>query len=185
MYRMVNMPATIRIDIYSLIAVAYYIIEGMAGSVKLYSLDMLRLSFVFYIPMYIAVVHLTIQGCFCEANKIPIVDLIMFNGEEMAHLRMLYLEDAVDLFVLVESKQTFSGIMKKNYYLDTKSSMFQHLPAKKILQIRIEYFPSQLRQQNITWEREMYQRDYAVSQILNQMQHKKFIMLGCDSDGEG
>jgi hypothetical protein len=44
------------------------------------------------------------------------LDIILFNGEPIIKLRIPYLYDTVDYFVIIESKETHSGIIKEELY---------------------------------------------------------------------
>jgi hypothetical protein len=60
----------------------------------------------------------------------------------MALYHLHYLKDVVDLFVIVEMKQTFSGIMKESYALDRLQSALKPLEdAGKLLKLYVERYP--------------------------------------------
>jgi beta-1,4-mannosyl-glycoprotein beta-1,4-N-acetylglucosaminyltransferase len=86
-----------------------------------------------------------------------IYDVFLFNNElELLKLRLEYLFDFVDKFVVCESEQTFTGNRKPLYYLDNASEFKRY--AKKIIHLPI---PSC----NLSdpWQIEFHQRSYFVN----------------------
>lgn len=131
-------------------------------------------------------------------DLIQIVDLIPYNGEPMALFRLEYLQDVVDLFVLVESRQTFSGKVKKDHYhLDKHKSFFRKYEVeRKLLKLKLDIFPNitineytnEFRNKAFSaesaesWAKERYLKEYAVSQTLRYFENVSFIMMLCDAD---
>jgi beta-1,4-mannosyl-glycoprotein beta-1,4-N-acetylglucosaminyltransferase len=85
----------------------------------------------------------------------PIIyDCFTFNDElDILELRLKYLEDKVDFFVLVESRKTFTGIKKPLYFLENMTRFLKY--KNKIIHLIIDDFHS-----DIAWENEYYQRNF-------------------------
>jgi hypothetical protein len=111
----------------------------------------------------------------------------------MAFLRMIYLKDVVDLFVITEMKTSFSGKYKDSYYMNKYEKYFQEYEKQgKLIRIYIEKFPY-LQQYNknigkyyyeshsmwdlkinlvkdkrmLPFARERFLRDYPIKRIIN------------------
>lgn len=116
-----------------------------------------------------------------------IIDCCLYNGESILWERLDYLYDTVDLFILVEFKETHSGLKKPHYFLDLYQERLKPF-ASKLLLIREEAFPpipANWQPQSWmanpeAWWRENYQRNRAYSALLEI--HHPFILLGCDLD---
>lgn len=116
-----------------------------------------------------------------------IIDCCLYNGEELLFERLDYLYDMVDLFILVEFKETFSGIKKPQYYLEENKERLQRYQSK-LKYICQETFPPMPKdwRPNITteypeaWWRENYQRNLPYSYLIEITD--PFILLGCDLD---
>jgi beta-1,4-mannosyl-glycoprotein beta-1,4-N-acetylglucosaminyltransferase len=81
-----------------------------------------------------------------------LIDTFMYNGDPIAYKRIEYLQDIVDLFIVVESRQTFSGKHRE------PSQMIGHPKVKHIILDELNG--------NSSWERERYQRDFAVNDLM-------------------
>ena len=125
-------------------------------------------------------------------NNISIIDLIPFNGEPITKLRLNYLEQAVDLFILVEAAYTFTGIKKSFFYLDKYKHWYDFLiKMNKVLIVKIDSFPTHINQRDriefnkvidgltnvitpekeMIWYREYYQRQYGLEVIARYFHH--------------
>lgn len=118
-----------------------------------------------------------------------VVDVIPFDGEPMGHLRLKYLSDVVDLFVIVEAHYTHTGKFKSELAMNTYKHWFTDLEAEgKILKVVIDKFPfdtnATLAKNPLhwTWKRENYQRDMIATVLLNHFKNQTFIMISCDCD---
>ena len=118
-----------------------------------------------------------------------VVDVIPFDGEPMGHLRLKYLSDVVDLFVIVEAHYTHTGKFKSQLAMNTYKHWFTDLEAEgKILKVVIDKFPfdtnATLAKNPLhwTWKRENYQRDMIATVLLNHFKNQTFIMISCDCD---
>jgi beta-1,4-mannosyl-glycoprotein beta-1,4-N-acetylglucosaminyltransferase len=136
--------------------------------------------------------------CFlASTSSQKIIDVITFNGDVFADIRLQYLRDVVDLFVVVESRYTFSGQYKDEFYLDVHSDWFSALlEERKLLPLKIE---NETMSRGITFEmvtkdtiqtthhaaaliREGFQRDYALQAVMDLMGEESFILLSSDAD---
>jgi beta-1,4-mannosyl-glycoprotein beta-1,4-N-acetylglucosaminyltransferase len=86
-----------------------------------------------------------------------IFDILLLNHEvEMLEIRMNILDPYVDYFILTEGNKTFSGLDKESTYLKNKD-VFKKW-EKKIIHNQIE-----IPDLNITWDREIFSRNSALS----------------------
>lgn len=103
-------------------------------------------------------------------NKSPykIYDCFVFNNEfDILESRLKLLYDRVEKFILVESKQTHSGISKPAFFQQNKSLFEEY--SDKIINLVIEEFPEKMlyspseidvsQDLHIHWFRENYQRN--------------------------
>lgn len=79
---------------------------------------------------------------------------IFFNELELLELRLEYLYDVVDKFILVESRYTFTNEKKELYYENNKKRYEKW--SDKIIHIIVEEFPDNCQ---TAWDREHYQRN--------------------------
>jgi beta-1,4-mannosyl-glycoprotein beta-1,4-N-acetylglucosaminyltransferase len=120
---------------------------------------------------------------------IKIVDCCLFNGESMLLERLNYLFDVVDLFVIIESKETFSGITKPFYYLDQFQEQLKPFESKlhlirndSVPPMPLDWKPNLHTETPEVWWRECYQRNLPYTFLLKNFQNSPFILLGCDLD---
>lgn len=76
-----------------------------------------------------------------------------FNEDLLLELRLNYLNEIVDKFIIIEANQTFSGIPKKQNFDINKFKEFKN----KIIYVFLEDFPKS----EDPWVLENYQRNYA------------------------
>lgn len=97
-----------------------------------------------------------------------VYDCFVFNNEfDILELRLKLLSDRVEKFILVESKQTHSGISKPAFFQQNKSLFEEY--SDKIINLVIEEFPEKMlyspseidvpQDLHIHWFRENYQRN--------------------------
>lgn len=79
---------------------------------------------------------------------------IFFNELELLELRLEYLYDVVDRFILVESRYTFTN-EKKELYFESNKRRYEKWD-NKIIHIVVDKFPDSC---NTAWDREHYQRN--------------------------
>jgi len=101
-----------------------------------------------------------------------IIDAFCYNGEPIALQRLAYLFDQVDAFIIVEARESFSGIPKPFLHFERNSDQFAPF-ASKIIFHAIDRFPDMpedwpktnakhtwmVSDAYASWWRETYQRD--------------------------
>lgn len=87
-----------------------------------------------------------------------------FNEVKLLLVRLHYLEDLVDHFIISEGNSTFTG-QPKPYYLDQYWDAIPSRLAKKIVRVRGD--TSEMPQDTSPWNREIYQRS-----ILGEAAHR-------------
>lgn len=107
-----------------------------------------------------------------NANDISIIDVFLYNGEPIVSLRLQLLHPFVSKFIIVESKESHSGLHKDEYYFHMNQDQFAPY-MDKIQFIGIESFSSDQCNANFkpenymqpgtenAWARERYQRNIA------------------------
>jgi beta-1,4-mannosyl-glycoprotein beta-1,4-N-acetylglucosaminyltransferase len=106
-------------------------------------------------------------------NKRRIIDCFLFNNEiDMLKLRLEELKDVVDIFVLVESKYTFSGKDKPLYFGSVKDQFLDY----NIQHIILSGPPS-----DNAWSNEATQRNAPMEYLRNNMLPDDVALL-CDLD---
>jgi hypothetical protein len=122
-----------------------------------------------------------------------IVDVFPFNGEPIITLRLKYLSNYVDEFVIVEARQTHAGVPKDRLYIDEFADIFA--PYKHQIRFMvIDEFPdmddawrskhAEMYMKEGThdsWFRERWQRNFPVSYLLSTYGDDD-IVLACDVD---
>lgn len=95
-----------------------------------------------------------------------IVDsFIFFNELDLLEIRLEYLYDSVDYFVIVESNTTFTGNPKPYNFLKNKQRFKKF--DKKIIYSKLDLF-NYKPENNSAWEREIFQRNH-ISQALSEL----------------
>ena len=98
-----------------------------------------------------------------------IYDCFMFNNEDLIlDIRLNYLYDVVEKFILVESLYNHQGKKKKFFFDINKFSKYKN----KIEYLLIENFPENLK----PWERENYQRNY-ISNGFSGIDKNDYVMI--------
>ena len=93
----------------------------------------------------------------------------MFNNEDLIlDIRLNYLYDVVEKFILVESLYNHQGKKKKNFFNINKFSKYKN----KIEYLLIENFPENLK----AWDRENYQRNY-ISNGFSGIDKNDYVMI--------
>jgi len=120
-----------------------------------------------------------------------IYDCFVFNNEfEILSLRLKLLNDKVDKFILVESKQTHSGIPKPAFFEQNKELFDEY--SDKIINIVIDEFPSKMiyspseidvpENLHIHWFRENFQRNEILKGLYKLGLNKNDVILISDLD---
>ena len=95
---------------------------------------------------------------FAPKGPRKVFDVFIFNNEfRLLKLKLHAMADWVDHFVLVEARQTFTGVRKPPYY-KRRQALFEEF-ASKIIHVVVDEFPAHVRH---PWSREFYQRDMGV-----------------------
>lgn len=123
-----------------------------------------------------------------DEGRIKVLDLTMYNGEPIMELRLKYLYPYVDEFIVVESRETHSGIMKQFLYLEKHADIFKPY-ADKVTKIVIDKFPEEFPYvvpggpDKEAWKRENYGRDYAYNEYIKETyKDQKYVIVCCDCD---
>ena len=128
-------------------------------------------------------------------NNILILDYFIYNGEPIIEYRLEYLNPVVDYFIMIESRNTFTGIKKPFLYSEKNKELFDKYKTKLIIIIIDEYpdknDPSFIKvnknrplvkeYSDDNWARETYNRNYAQDIILEKFK-QPFIIFVCDGD---
>lgn len=120
--------------------------------------------------------------------KIKVIDSIIYNGETAVELRLKYLYDVVDEFIITESRETHSGNLKGSLYLEQNTQAFKPYESK-ITKLIIDKFPEEESTVHFnaadkkSFSREHYQRDYAYNYYLkDKYKDQRYILFCCDAD---
>jgi beta-1,4-mannosyl-glycoprotein beta-1,4-N-acetylglucosaminyltransferase len=121
------------------------------------------------------------------------IDVILFNGEQIIEIRIPYLYNSVDYFLIVESRETHSGKIKDILYYE--SNYFKNFFNKYIDKIKfiiIDKFPeitNEWKNSRIdnymnsssyeSWFKENYQRNYAIEFL---KEYEPYVATICDVD---
>jgi len=122
-----------------------------------------------------------------------IIDCFLYNGEPIVFERLKYLYDVVDTFIITEFKETHSGTIKDEYFVDIYSKEFEPY-NNKIIYLKCDKIPpiptnwiheSQHKEWMINkeaWWKENYQRNYAYSTSTLANIKGSYVLIGCDVD---
>jgi beta-1,4-mannosyl-glycoprotein beta-1,4-N-acetylglucosaminyltransferase len=119
-------------------------------------------------PIQISLVETVSERVSVELENPKIYDCFVFNDEfQILDLRLKLLDDKVDKFILVESKQTHSGKLKPAFF-DLNKHLYEKY-SDKISHIVIEKFPNKIlyppseidvpKDLHVHWFRENFQRN--------------------------
>ena len=89
--------------------------------------------------------------------KVRVFDCFIFNTEiDLLKLRLDYLKDTVDIFVIVESKLTFTNNLKEKYFAEEFINNLPNDLKKKIryIQINPKHIPENIK--NDPWEMDTF-----------------------------
>lgn len=121
---------------------------------------------------------------------IPFIDAFLYNGEPIASLRLELLYNVVQKFIIVESKECHSGLLKDDYFFNKNKALFEPY-MDKIEFIGIDRFPETCKSMfqreaymqpgtEDSWARERYQRNMAFEAL--EKLPGPYIALVCDVD---
>ena len=129
-------------------------------------------------------------------EEIRVIDCFPYNGELIAEYRLKYLYDVVDAFVIVESRETYSGVRKNELFFEKNRAIFEPY-MDKIYLVTIDDFPEPsdafvrdvvprfdwMKTVSINaWWRELYQRQVGEDFVKAQWQDKRYVLLAGDVD---
>jgi beta-1,4-mannosyl-glycoprotein beta-1,4-N-acetylglucosaminyltransferase len=128
-------------------------------------------------------------------QDVKVVDTILYNGEPILELRLQLLYNVVDEFVIVEARETFSGIQKAELYIEKHAAIIAPYKSK-ITFIIVDTFPAATTEWKEShadferlvaggtqhWYRERSQRNAAAAYISAHCQSQKCIIMVCDVD---
>ncbi len=107
-----------------------------------------------------------------------VFDCIPFNNElDILEIRLTELYDVVDRFIIVEARQTHSGMDKPLHFSENYMRFEKFL--NKITVLVIEEFPD-VDPSNPHWSRERYQRDFAAHGLTECIPNDVIISCDCD-----
>ena len=116
-------------------------------------------------------------------NDTKLVVCFPYNGDLVAPFMIEYLYDVVDKFVMVESMETFSGLIKPSYAYTANADMFKR--KDKIHIICIERFPKfdneDVDTETTAWRREAIQRNTFVNYLKDTYPQDTLVCV-CDAD---
>jgi hypothetical protein len=120
-----------------------------------------------------------------------LIDCIIYNGEPIIELRLEYLYNVVDIFIIIEGGYTFNNI-KKEYYFEKYTTIFNKYKSK-IIFIKIPNFPNEYNSEYLEYKdmydidkqtfffNECYQRNY-IKIFLTENIKCEYICMICDCD---
>jgi beta-1,4-mannosyl-glycoprotein beta-1,4-N-acetylglucosaminyltransferase len=95
---------------------------------------------------------------FAPAGPRKVIDVFPFNNElRLLDLKLREMADWVDVFVIVEARNTFIGTPKPLVFQENRAAFAAF--ESKIVHVVVDEFPPHVRQ---PWSREFYQRDMGV-----------------------
>ena len=130
-----------------------------------------------------------------------VIDLFMYNGEPMGLYRMMYLQDYVDKFIVVESLETHQLVTnpKETYFIDAAEPILEKLRMEGKLEVlRIDSVPmdtfelsklnpkkpkmvrNEVREK--AWHREIYMRNIGLEMVYKVANQAPFILIHGDAD---
>lgn len=130
-------------------------------------------------------------------NRVLVFDTFSYNGEPIVELRLEYLAPHIDCFVLIEARQSHSGVRKNELYVDKNANMFTpYVEAGKLVIMVIDEFPampsdwparcgddSYMNGESYeSWFREQYQRDIAAEYLAKRFGQKEYLVICSDVD---
>ena len=105
-----------------------------------------------------------------KKHSMIIDGIIFFNELDLLEIRLNFLNNYIDYFVIVESKKTFQGDNKPLYYLENKAR-FKSFESK-IIHVVLDDFPDK----SNAWNNESLQRD-AMLNGLQRFSDEDYILI--------
>jgi beta-1,4-mannosyl-glycoprotein beta-1,4-N-acetylglucosaminyltransferase len=88
----------------------------------------------------------------------------LFNELDLLEIRLKYLYDIVDYFVIVEADTSFSGESKKYFFIENIDRFLPYMDKIVFVPLEMRYFKSE---KNVAWKREEYQRNSIIKGLDN------------------
>ena len=132
-------------------------------------------------PLFIQAIDQTSFDVYRNFFNVRVFDCFIFNNElDLLKLRLDYLKDTVDIFVIVEAKLTFTNKEKEKYYAYEYIDKLPHYLRKKIRYVQLNplHFPEEIKKD--PWEMEYFVRN-AISYGLNDINYFDFLWIS-DAD---
>ena len=136
-------------------------------------LKVFKISF----SLFIQLVEQNLFNFYRSFFKVRIFDCFIFHNElDILKLRIDYLKDIVDIFVIVESKLTFTNKEKNRYYAYEYINKLPDQVRKKIRYVQLNpfHFPEEIK--NFPWEMEYFVRN-AISFALDDICYFDFLWI--------
>ena len=129
------------------------ILKKIYGKVQFIFIQVFRRPF----PLFLQIVDQNLFDVYRSFFKVRVFDCFIFHNElDILKLRIDYLKDTVDFFVIVESKLTFTNKEKEKYYACEYIKKLPHNLRKKIryVQLNPQDLPEEIK--NNPWEMEYF-----------------------------
>jgi len=120
-----------------------------------------------------------------------IVVAASYNGDIAAEYLLQMVYEQVDEIVLVEAKETYSGIEKERFYHELQRTHLAPFKSKLTI-LQIDKFPKMPtvwepyvgmpEEEKPAWFREFYQRDIAKEYLQSKYGNSPYILICCDAD---
>jgi hypothetical protein len=113
------------------------------------------------------------------SSAVRLIDCILYNGEPVAALRLAAVYPHVDEIVVVEARQTFTGLRKPALCIEANISVFAPF-VDKLTFVVVEFPPDVLAQG--AWACETYQRNAPAERIRARWAGQPYVVMVCDVD---
>ena len=149
------------------------ILKKISGKVQFIFIQVFRRP----LPLFLQIVDQNLFDVYRNFFKVRVFDCFIFHNElDILKLRIDYLKDTVDFFVIVESKLTFTNKEKEKYYACEFIKKLPHNLRKKIryVQLNPQDLPEEIKKN--PWEMEYFVRN-AISFALNDISYFDFLWI--------
>ena len=149
------------------------LLKKISGKVQFIFIQVFRRPF----PLFLQLVDQNLFDIYRNFFKVRVFDCFIFHNElDILKLRIDYLKDTVDFFVIVESKLTFTNKEKEKYYACEYIKKLPYNLRKKIryVQLNPQHLPEEIK--NDPWEMEYFVRN-AISFALNDICYFDFLWI--------
>lgn len=132
-------------------------------------------------PLLIQIIEQLLFNIYRTFFRVRIFDCFIFHNElDILKLRLNYLKDTVDIFVIVEAKLTFTNKNKNKYFAEKFINELPYHLRKKIRYVQLNplHFPEEIKDE--PWEMEYFVRN-AISYGLSDIKFFDFLWIS-DAD---